>query len=269
MIAFCQKIVDSDRFRYLILTLIILNALTFGLETYPEITTKYGNVLWTFQTVVIYIFIAEFVIKFTAVAPNFKKFFQNRWDLFDFFVVVVSVLPESEYLLVARVIRLFRVLRLITVLRELRVVTSAFVHSLPAVGHVLLLLAVIFYVFAIFGHYLFKEHDPFHWHSLGMSLNTLYRVLTLEDWTDVMYTAMEIYPHAWIYFMVFVVICSFVVVNMLIAILVNNIDKSSSWELKQNGSNTTNIILVELKETNMKLEKIEESLNLDGTNRLK
>ena len=269
MIAFCQKIVDSDRFRYLILTLIILNALTFGLETYPEVTAKYGNVLWTFQTVVIYIFIAEFVIKFTAVAPNFKKFFQNRWDLFDFFVVVVSVLPESEYLLVARVIRLFRVLRLITVLRELRVVTSAFVHSLPAVGHVLLLLAVIFYVFAIFGHYLFKEHDPFHWHSLGMSLNTLYRVLTLEDWTDVMYTAMEVYPHAWIYFMVFVVICSFIVVNMLIAILVNNIDKSSSWELKQNGSNTTNIILVELKETNMKLEKIEESLNLDGTNRLK
>ena len=269
MIAFCQKIVDSDRFRYPILALIVLNALTFGLETYPEITAKYGNVLWTFQTVVIYIFIAEFAIKFIAVAPNFKKFFQNRWDLFDFLVVVVSVLPESEYLLVARVIRLFRVLRLITVLRELRVVTSAFVHSLPAVGNVLLLLAVIFYVFAIFGHYLFKENDPFHWHSLGMSLNTLYRVLTLEDWTDVMYTAMEVYPHAWIYFMVFVVICSFIVVNMLIAILVNNIDRSSSWEFEQNGGTDTKFILFELKETNMQLEKIEQSLNLDDVNRLK
>ena len=262
--------VDKEWFRYLILSFIVLNAIAIGLDTYPEITAKYGRELWIFKNLVIYVFVVEFAIKFTAVAPNFKNFFQNRWDLFDFIIVIISVLPESvEYLLVARAIRLFRALRLITALRELRVVTSALVRSLPGVGNVLLLLGLIFYVFAIFGHYLFKENDPFHWQSLGMSLNTLYRILTLEDWTDVMYTAMEVYPYAWIFFLTFVVISSFIVVNMLIAILVSNIEKSNTLESEQDGDTVLNFVLFELKETNMQLDKIEKSLNLDDTRKSK
>ena len=127
--------------------------------------------------------------------------------VFDFLVIVFSLLPATgEYAMIARLARLLRVLRLISTIQELRLIVSTLVRSIPSMGHVMLLMSIIFYIYAITGYQLFHEHDPVHWRNLGISLLSLFRIVTLEDWTDIMYTAMELHPMAWMYFVSFVVL---------------------------------------------------------------
>ncbi len=261
MIKVCKKIVEWPWFERSILALIVLNGIVLGLETYPFLTDNFYNQFVFFNKLVLVVFVVEAVMKIIAVTPRYQLYFFNGWHLFDFTIVVFSLIPQTgEYALIARMVRLLRIVRLVTAVPELRLIVVTLIRSLPGLGHVILLLAVLFYIYAIAGYHLFHAHDPFHWDSLGISLITLFRVLTLEDWTDVMYTAMELHPLAWVYFVSFVVIAAFVVINMFIAVVLNNLHKTQQESEIMQVSNLKGQIAYELKESRKTLERVERAL---------
>lgn len=257
-----KKIVDALWFEYFIVTLIVVNGIVLGLETSPAIVEQYGNVLEFANRFILWVFVAEAILKITAVAPRFRLYFGSGWNLFDFTVVVVSLIPATgEFAMIARLARLLRVARLVSTIPELRLIVSTLVRSIPSMGHVLILMSIIFYIYAVAGYHLFHEHDPTHWRNLGLSLLTLFRVVTLEDWTDVMYKAMEMHPLMWMYFVSFVVVGTFVVINLFIAVVLNNLEeaKQESLEALQKPP-TKDEILKELRDTQQALAKLQSKL---------
>ena len=261
MIQFCRKITEWRWFERIIIGLIILNAIVLGIETYPVIAVPYEPVLLSINRIVLIIFVIEAVLKITAATPVFSRYFGDGWNLFDFSIVVFSLIPQTgEFALIARTIRLLRILRLITAVPELRLIVATLIKSLPGLGNVILLISIVFYIYAIAGYHMFHDHDPFHWGSLGVSLITLFRVLTLEDWTDVMYSAMELYPWAWIFFISFVVVAAFIVINLFIAVVINNLHKAQHEMELVLDENLDAEILHTLNESRNSLERIERAL---------
>lgn len=230
---FAIDIVQRPQFENSIIFLIILNAAILGLETVPTLVQLYGDWFELGHDLILSVFIIEAFLKITAVAPRFKLYFGDGWNLFDFSVILFALMPATgELAVIARLARLLRVLRLISVVPELQLIITTLMRSIPSMGNVILLMSIIFYIYGIAGYHLFHEYDPAHWGSLGLSLLTLFRVVTLEDWTDVMYTAMETYDWAWLYFVSFVVVGTFVIINLFIAIVINNLEKSKAEQLK-------------------------------------
>ena len=257
-----QRIVETRWFEHFIIGLILLNGVVLGLETAPAIVTEYGPWLERINQIVIAIFVVEAALKIIAVAPQLNRYFGNGWNLFDFSVVVLSLLPATgEFAMIARLARLLRVARLLSTIPELRLIVSTLVRSIPSMGHVLMLMSIIFYIYAVAGYHLFHEHDPTHWRNLGISLLTLFRIVTLEDWTDVMYTAMELHPSAWVYFVSFVVVGTFVVINLFIAVVINNLEEAKAERLAElQQPPTRDEILVELRQTREALARLQEKL---------
>ena len=261
MVQICRKITEWRWFERIIIGLIILNAIVLGIETYPVIAVPYEPVLLSINRIVLIIFVIEAVLKITAATPVFSRYFGDGWNLFDFSIVVFSLIPQTgEFALIARTIRLLRILRLITAVPELRLIVATLIKSLPGLGNVILLISIVFYIYAIAGYHMFHDHDPFHWGSLGVSLITLFRVLTLEDWTDVMYSAMELYPWAWIFFISFVVVAAFIVINLFIAVVINNLHKAQHEMELVLDENLDAEILHTLNESRNSLERIERAL---------
>ena len=259
---FASSLVEKPGFEYFIVALILLNAVILGLETSPAIVAEYGNWLILGNQLILGVFILEAILKITAVAPKLKLYFGNGWNLFDFSILVFSLIPTTgEYAMIARLARLLRVARLISTIPELRLIISTLVRSIPSMGHVLLLMSVIFYIYGVAGYHLFHEHDPTHWETLGISLLTLFRVVTLEDWTDVMYIAMDMYPMSWIYFISFVVLGTFVVINLFIAVVINNLEEAKQEQLDKLRTPPTNDeILRELRQTQEALASLQNKL---------
>lgn len=259
---FALSLVEHRSFEYVIVALILLNAVILGLETSPVIMAEYGQWLLWGNQFILAVFIIEAALKITAVAPRLKLYFGNGWNLFDFSVVVLSLLPATgEYAMIARLARLLRVARLISTIPELRLIVNTLVRSIPSMGHVLLLMSVIFYIYAVAGYHLFHEHDPTHWNNLGLSLLTLFRVVTLEDWTDVMYTAMEMHHLSWMYFVSFVVMGTFVVINLFIAVVLNNLEQAKQEQLEElQAPVSKDDILRELRQTQAALVRLQDKL---------
>ncbi|WP_456379368.1 ion transporter [Thiolapillus sp.] len=229
---FSRKLVGASLFEQSIIGLILLNALILGLETDAALETRFGAWFELGHQLILAAFIIEALLKISAVAPRFRLYFGNGWNLFDFSVIVLSLLPATgELAMVARLARLLRVLRLISTIPELRLIVATLMRSIPSMGNIMLLMSIIFYIYAIAGFHLFHQHDPEHWGSLGLALLTLFRVVTLEDWTDVMYTAMEVQPWAWLYFVSFVIMGTFVIINLFIAVVINNLEEAKAERL--------------------------------------
>ena len=262
MRTFCANVVANKWFDRIIIALIIVNAAILGLETSPELNAKYGSLFHFFNQFILGIFILEAVIKITAVAPQISKYFKNGWNLFDFSIIVFSLIPATgQFAMIARLARLLRVLRLISALPELRLIVSTLLRSIPGMANVMLLMSVIFYIYAIMGFHLFHEHDPTHWRNVGISLLTLFRIATLEDWTDVMYAGMELSPYAWLYFVSFVVLGTFVIINLFIAIVINNLDEAKQAKLKElRKPPGRDEIMKQLQEAEDTLARLQESL---------
>ena len=220
----CARIVAAPAFNGLIIAMILITALGLGLETSRAIHADFGHVIrWAFH-VALAVFVIEAAIKLTAVAPRFERYFKDGWNLFDFVILVLALMPDAgEFALIARLARLLRVLRVVTVVPQLRIIVSTLIRSLPGLANVGLLLSAVFYVYAIAGVHLFRDHDPAHWRSLGIALLSLFRVMTLEDWTDIMYVAMELHPMAWLFFVSFVMLAAVIMINLVIAVVINNL----------------------------------------------
>jgi len=258
-----QSIVEKPAFEYFIVGLILFNAVILGLETSPEFVANYNGWLHLGNKIILGVFILEAALKIIAVAPRLKLYFGNGWNLFDFSIVVLSLLPATgEYAMIARLARLLRVARLMSTIPELRLIISTLIRSIPSMGHVMMLMSVIFYIYAVAGYHLFNEHDPEHWRNLGMSLLTLFRVVTLEDWTDVMYTAMEMHYLSWIYFVSFVVLGTFVVINLFIAVVLNNLEEAKQEQLEAiRAPASKDEILRELRQTQEALTRLQQKLD--------
>ena len=267
--ALCQKITAHKSFEHFVVAVILINGVILGLETSADIFEKYGDWLQMGNHLVLAIFILEAMIKITAVAPQWKRYFGDGWNLFDFTVVVLSLIPfTGDLAMVARLLRLLRVLRLISAIPELRLIVSTLIRSIPSMGNVLLLMSIIFYIYAVAGYHLFHAHDPEHWRSLGISLLTLFRIVTLEDWTDVMYTAMEMHPLAWIYFVSFVIMGTFVIINLFIAVVLNNLEEAKLESLERlQAPVSRDELLRELRQTQDSLARLHRRIEMEDTTR--
>ncbi|MEN8168009.1 MAG: ion transporter [Pseudomonadota bacterium] len=231
--ALARRITGNLWFEYAIISFILLSAMVLGLETLPALTADYGAWLESAHQIILAIFILEAALKITAVAPRVGRYFGDGWNLFDFSIILLSLIPATgDLALIARLARLMRVLRLISTIPKLRLIVETLMRSIPSMGHVMLLMSIIFYVYAIAGYNLFHRHDPEHWGNLGLSMLTLFRVVTLEDWTDVMYTALGLYSWAWLYFISFIFVGTFVIINLFIAVVLNNLEEAKAEQLE-------------------------------------
>ncbi len=220
----CERVAQTRAFDNVVIGMILATALGLGMDTDAALHARFGALIgWVYQAALA-VFVVEAAVKLTAVAPRFERYFRDGWNLFDFSVLVLALIPATgQFALIARLARLLRVLRLVTVVPQLRVIVATLIRSLPGLGHVMLLLLVLYYVYAVAGVHLFGDHDPTHWRSLGIALLTLFRVMTLEDWTDVMYVAMELHPMSWLFFVSFVLIAAVIMINLVIAVVINNL----------------------------------------------
>jgi voltage-gated sodium channel len=220
-----QNIRDNKIFELFVIGVIIFSSLMIGVRTYELHPLLDGGLRFLDYAVTLF-FLIELSIRMAA-EERFKDFFKKGWNIFDFIIVAVSLIPldDSQYALVARMLRLFRVMRLISFIPELRVLVNALISAMPRMGYVALLMFIIFYLYAVIGNILFGALNPVLWGDLGVSLLTLFRVATFEDWTDVMYEAMTLYGLSWIYFITFIFFSAFVFLNMMIGIVVEVLDE--------------------------------------------
>ena len=216
------SITGSALFRRVVVTLILINAIIVGLDTYPQIHARYGQILHLTDRIILYLFTLELVLRFLASNPRLA-FFRSGWNLFDLIIVGVSYLPSSEFFTVARLFRILRALRTVSVSPDLQKVVNALLRSLPALGHILVLLALLMYVYAAIGTSLFGQIAPKYFGSLHQSVLTLFSIITLEGWVTVMDEVVPHMPAAWIYFVTFILFGTFVALNFVVGVIVNNL----------------------------------------------
>ncbi len=212
---------ESRIFQYLVISIIIFNAFTIGVNTY-ELSDFSKNVISLLDYTITIFFVIEILIRFIG-EPKKINFFKNGWNLFDTIIVLISLIPvpnNSSFLLL-RLLRVFRILRIISVIPELKLIIEALIGSIKRVFYVGLLLFIILYIYATIGSILFSADIPQRWSDVGVAMITLFQVLTLSSWEQVMLPLQEIYWWSWIYFFSFIIICGITMLNLLIAILVD------------------------------------------------
>jgi len=218
---FFNKLKNNKVFELSVVAVIIISALEIGAKTF-ELTDSAVSITDLLDVFITVFFMCELVIRFIA-EENKKLFFKQGWNVFDTIVVIISLVPinDSEMVLLARLVRVFRVLRMVSVVPELRVLINSLIKALPQLGYVILLMFIIFYIYAAIGSFLFSSINPVLWGDIAIAMLTLFRVMTFEDWTDVQYETMEVYPYSWIFYLTFIFFTAFAFLNMVIGIVVN------------------------------------------------
>lgn len=214
------ELVEAPLFVNVITGLILLNAVTLGLETYPVDGALLDAAIPLLDTIIVSIFVIELILKMVAYGP---RFFRGGWNWFDLIIVSISLFPDAGAFTVLRAMRILRVFRLFSVAPEMRKVVEALMKAIPGMGAILAVLALIFYVSAVMATKLFGSTEPM-FETLGASAFTLFQVMTLEGWAmEVARPVMDVYPYAWIFFLVFIVLTAFAVLNMFIAVIVDSL----------------------------------------------
>ena len=262
LVAWARGVVDTAWFRHGVTAAITLNAVVIGLDTSVVLSARFGGVFELASRAFLAVFVLEALIKMAAVWPRLRDYFGDGWNVFDFTVIAVSLLPSTgELATLARLARLFRVLRLVSALPELRLIVATLIRSVPGMFNVLALMSIVFYVYGVAGYHLFRDVDPTHWRTLGISLLSLFRIVTLEDWTDIMYAALDHHWWAWAYFVSFVVVGTFVVVNLFIAVVINSLDEAKQDRLRELSAPPTHAeLLAELSRTRNALARLQERI---------
>ena len=214
--------VTSNTFVNAITVVILANAVTLGLETSDSIMAAHGHLIRAIDHIILGVFVAELILKFFALGG---RFFKSGWNLFDFAVVAISLFPSSGPFAVLRTLRVLRVMRLISTVPSLRRVVSALLTAIPGMTSVMSVLLVIFYVSAVMTTQIFGAVDDARMQALygtiGDSMFTLFQIMTLEGWHEVAETTLQYFPSAWAFFVVFIVVTSFAVLNLFIGIIVD------------------------------------------------
>lgn len=212
---------SNKLFETFVIGVILFSALVIGAKTY-DIPGPLLQFVAALDTAITVFFLVEITIRFIG-EENKKRFFHNAWNIFDTLIVVISLIPieDSEMALIGRLVRIFRVLRMISVVPELRILLTSLLKALPQLGYVVLLMFIIFYIYAAIGATFFAKINDVLWGDISISMLTLFRVMTFEDWTDVMYETMAVYPMSWLFYLSFIFLTTFAFLNMVIGIVVN------------------------------------------------
>lgn len=225
-----ETVRSNKAFELFVVGVILFSAIVVGVKTYdlPPTMLSIVSGLDAFITLV---FLFELTIRFMG-EENKRHFFKSAWNIFDTIIVVASLIPvdDSDMAFVGRLLRIFRVLRMVSIIPELRILLNSLLKALPQLGYVMLLMFIIFYIYAAVGSTLFAHINPELWGDIAISLLTLFRVMTFEDWTDVMYETMEVYGLSWTYYLSFIFLTAFAFLNMVIGIVVSVIEKENAME---------------------------------------
>lgn len=260
MVGWCKRLSESAWFGRVVMAVILFNAVLIGVESSREMMAKHGPLLLSIGRVLQGIFVVEILIRLIAHYPRVDRFFKSGWNVFDFCVVAITLLPAAGPLAgVARLARVLRVLRLITAWPELRLIVSTMLRSIPSMGHVILLLTLLIYVYAVLGVQFFGERQPEAFGSLGQACLSLFVILTLEGWADVQAASLEYAPWAWIYYGSFVVVAVFVVINLFIAVVTNNLQQAK-LETEASAPCEKSDLLKSLDDLKRQIEQVESRL---------
>ena len=214
--------IESNVVQRFIIGLIVVNSIIIGFETSPEAIVSYGSLLQLMDRLILAVFVIEMLIKIYAYRLSY---FMNGWNVFDFIIVSVALLPTYGSLSILRAFRIFRALRLIKNVPKLRFIVEALFHSLPSLSWIFVLLSLVFYVFAVVGTKAFGTDFPMWFGTLGGSMFTLFQIMTLEGWAEISRTVQQTYPFAVLYFISFILIASYTTLNIFIAIVVNTMSE--------------------------------------------
>jgi voltage-gated sodium channel len=256
MVETLQKIVASKAFNQFILALIVLSGVLVGMETYPrfDVHTRIGQVLQRLQDIILWLFVIEAAIKIGACGSKPWKYFQNPWNIFDFAIIAVCFLPiDARFAMVFRMARLLRALRLLTALPRLQILVSALLKSIPSLGYVGILLLLHFYIYAVMGTFLFRDNDPVRFGNLQRSMMSLFQVVTLEGWNDVLHAQMfgsdinysdtwkalpeaagrrsEAHPVAApLYFVSFIMLGTMIMLNLFTGVIIGSMQEAQEYD---------------------------------------
>ncbi len=210
-----KKIDSSNIFQWCVIVVIIMSALLIGAKTH-DLPPGAVEVLSFLDSAVTVFFVIELTIRFLAYKDK-KTFFKSGWNIFDTIIVIGSLIPTGgSGVLLARLLRVFRVLRLVSMVPELRLLINALIKAIPRMGYIALLMFVIFYLYAAVGSIMFHQINETLWGDVSISMLTLFRVATFEDWTDVMYETMAVHPMSWIFYLSFIFLTAFIFLNMMV-----------------------------------------------------
>ena len=214
-----RRFIEHSRVQGLIIALILINAALLGLETWPLAMQAAGSLILAVDRISLAIFVVEIVIR---IYVHRSAFWRDPWSLFDFAVVAIALIPASGQFAVLRALRVLRVLRLMTMVPSMRRVVGALLSAIPGLGSIALVLMIIYYVFAVIATNLFAASHPEWFGSIGRSLYTLFQIMTLESWSmGIARPVMDVFPYAWAFFIPFILIATFTMLNLFIAIIVN------------------------------------------------
>jgi len=215
------RIRSNKVFELFVVFVIIFSALVVGVKTY-SVSENMMIFISFLDWLITFIFVTELSIRYIG-EEHKNQFFKNGWNIFDTLIVTISLIPieDSELAIIGRLIRIFRVLRMISIIPELRMLLNSLLKALPQLGYILLMMFIIFYIYAAVGSTFFSTINSDLWGDISISMLTLFRVMTFEDWTDVMYESMTVYPLSWAYYLSFIFFTAFAFLNMIIGIVVN------------------------------------------------
>jgi len=247
-----HDVVCSSLFQYFILAMIVLAAIVVGLETSETLMASYGYWLKLADSIILYIFVIEAIMKMGQHGKRWYRYFKDPWNIFDFSIVAVCFLPfAGHFAAVLRLARVLRALRLVTQVPKLQLLVVSLLKSMPSMGYIGILLLLLFYIYAVMGVFLWRENDPIHFGTLGRSMLSLFRVVTLEDWTDLMYIQMwgsDAYPFTpeeragftfesksnpvmgAAYFISFVLFGTMIMLNLFIGVILNSMHEAQDEE---------------------------------------
>lgn len=263
MSAFCQRWVHARWFHHGMLGIILLTAVVVGLETSSSITSRWGGVLHALDRIIVSIFVVELLMRLGAYGRRWWEFFYDPWNVFDFVVVAICLLPlQAQFAAVLRLVRVLRVLRLVTALPGLQILVTALLKSIPSMGYVGVLLGLHFYVYAVMGVFLFGSVDGEHFGTLGQALLTLFQVVTLEGWADIMRHQMSA-PGALtgpagaiLYFVSFILLGTMIILNLLIGVIMNAMQEAQEEKAQAEAARQGEAVL----EQDSELASIEQEL---------
>ena len=227
----CARIAGSKRFQLTIFGVIVLNAIVLGLDTYDSVDERWGDTLFLLNEIFLGIFIVEILIRISAYGSRPQDYFKDRWNVFDFIVVFAVFIPGvRENATLLRLVRLLRVVRVISVLPDLRVLISGMGKALKPIGSMAAMTLLLLFVYGMIGVQLFGDEIPERWGNIGSAMLTLFTVLTLEGWNEILFRAQDVTQFAWVFLVSFVLLASFLVINILIAVIINSVEEAREEE---------------------------------------